>query len=174
MSNIHLTLSSYKKPWDSTYRTQDGQVVYKVEPATPVLGAQDIKISKIIPSFFDNRLTTKGSETQNLRDSFAHLATVEDHTIHSSRIRMGSLDVATNDFLRKDKWSLINAGRLFIFSTLKRQCLSAITFRDRIFTGPDGREYLWKLRKTSCKARISERCKYKQRRLMWTIVAIRE
>jgi len=64
--------------------------------------------------------------------------------------------------------------KVIYFSTSELQCLPAITFRDRIFTGPDGREYLWRLRKKSCKARTSEKCKYKQTRLTWVIVALRE
>lgn len=114
MSNTNLTLSS-KKPWDSTYRTQEGQVVYKVESDTPILAARTIKISKIMPSFLDNRITTKGREAQHLKDSFAHLATVEYHTFRSSRIRMGNLDISTNDYFRREGWSLTNLGRLVIF-----------------------------------------------------------
>jgi hypothetical protein len=111
MSNILLTLSS-KKPWDTTYRTPEGQVIYKVESATPILGARNIKISKIMPSLFENETTTEGrGEAESLRDSFAHLATVEYHTIRTSRIRMGELDVATNDYFRKEGWSLTSLGR---------------------------------------------------------------
>jgi hypothetical protein len=80
MSNIHLTLSS-KKPWDTTsYQTPEGQVIYEVESATPIPGARNIKISRMVPSLsFDNETTTKGGEAENLRDSFAHLATVKYH-----------------------------------------------------------------------------------------------
>ena len=52
------------------------QRIYKVESASPILGARNIKISN-----------HDRSEAENLRDSFAHLATVEYHT--TSRIRMG-------------------------------------------------------------------------------------
>ncbi|KIM49873.1 hypothetical protein M413DRAFT_439002 [Hebeloma cylindrosporum] len=133
MSYNHLTLSS-KKAWDSTYRTQEGQVIYKVESATPILGARTMKISKIIPSFSDR-------EAQRSRDSFAHLATIEYHTIRSSRIRMGGLDVATNDYFRREGWGLTTLGR------------------DRVFTGPDGREYLWKLGERSCKLFLNDSAK---------------
>ncbi|KIM49872.1 hypothetical protein M413DRAFT_439000 [Hebeloma cylindrosporum] len=149
--SIHLTLSS-KKPWDSIYRTQEGQVIYKVESVAPILGTRTMKISKTIPSFSDNRITAKGRQAQYLRDSFAHLATVEYHKIRSSRIRMGNLDVATDDYFRREGWSLINSGR------------------KRVFTAPDGREYLWKLGKNNCKlfANDSERtpvARFHQRRL---------
>jgi len=115
MSNIHLTLSSYK-PWDATYRTPEGQVIYKVESVTSILSARKIKILKIMPSLFDNGGTTEGREAENMRDSFAHLATVEYHTFRSSRIKMGNLDVATNDYFRNEGWSLRSIGRLvFIY-----------------------------------------------------------
>ena len=114
MSNIHLTLSS-TEPWDTTYRTPEGQVIYKVEYTVPLLDARTIKISKILPSFLDNRITTKGGEAQDMRDSFAHLATVEYHTFRGSRIRMGSMDVATDDYFRREGWSLTTLGRSVTF-----------------------------------------------------------
>jgi len=115
MSNIHLTLSS-TKPWDATYRTPEGQVIYKVESTTPLLEARTIKISKIMPAFLDNRMATESREAEYLRDSFAHLATVEYHRILSSRIGMGDLDIATSDYFRREGWSLPNLGRLVIFN----------------------------------------------------------
>jgi len=123
MSNIHLTSSS-KKPWDTTYRTPEGQVIYKVESATPTLGARNIKISKIMPSLFDNGTTIEGREAENLRDSFAHLATVEYHTIRTSRIRIGNLDVATNDYFRREGWSLTSLGRSVWFFLISSRNVS--------------------------------------------------
>ena len=87
-------------------------MVYKVESATPILAARSIKISKIMPCVLDNRITR---EAQDLKDSFAHLATVEYHTFRDSRIRMGSLDISTNDYFRREGWSLTNLGRLAFF-----------------------------------------------------------
>ena len=147
-------------------------MIYKVEYSVPLLEARTIKISKIVPSFLDNR--TKGGEAQDMRDSFAHLATVEYHTFRSSRIRMGSLDVATNDYFRREGWSLKTLGRLVIFHFLEPQYFLAMTFRDRVFTGPDGKEYLWSLDQMNCKARTSIACECKQTELTWTIVALRE
>jgi len=67
----------------------------------PTLGARDIKILKVVPSFVDNRITTEANDAEYLRDSFASLATVEYRLFGSSRIRMGGLDVAASDYLRK-------------------------------------------------------------------------
>ena len=116
MSDTRFILSS-TEPWDTTYRTQEGQVIYKVEAAAPTLGARDIKISKIIPSL-DNQI--QDGEAENLRDSFAHLATVEYHKIRSSRIRMGDLDISTDDYFSKEGWSLKNFGRLVVFLLWRR------------------------------------------------------
>lgn len=79
------------------------------------LGTRDIKISKTVPSFVDHQITAKDREEENLRDSFAHLATVEYHTIRSSQIRMGTLDVATSDYFKREGWSLANTGGSIIF-----------------------------------------------------------
>jgi hypothetical protein len=105
-----------------------------VESATPILGARNIKISKIMRSFFENETTTKGKETEDLRDSFAHLATVEYHTVCTCRIRMGDLGVATNDYFRRKESHKFREGGFF---NLEPQCFSAITFRNRVFTAPD-------------------------------------
>jgi len=73
----------------------------------PTLGTRDIKILRVIPSLVDNQVPTTEEETEDLRDSFAHLATIEYQTIRSSRIRMGDLDVATNEYFKKDGWGTL-------------------------------------------------------------------
>ena len=82
-------------------------MIYKVVSESSILGfkfgRRDIKISKIMPSF-DNQIPTRDRGAGQSRDSFAHLATVEYHVISSSRIRMRGLDVATNDYFRKEGW----------------------------------------------------------------------
>ena len=82
------------------------------------LGALDIKILKVVPSFVDDRITTEDNE-EYLRDSFASLATVQYRLFGSSRIRMGDLDVATSDYFRKvDRFKIV--GRFVTcFSTLE-------------------------------------------------------
>ena len=92
MSNIHfILLSGY--PWNSIYRTPEGQAVYKVVSASSTLTGQDIKISKVVPSLVDNQVPNKD---EHLKDLFVHLATVEFRTFRSSRIRVGDMDIATN------------------------------------------------------------------------------
>ena len=87
-------------------------MIYKAKSATPTLGGQRIKISKIMPSFqVNDQIPTQGRE-EHFRDSFAHLAIVEYRTFNSSRIRMGNLDVATSDYFRKENWW---SGRLVVF-----------------------------------------------------------
>jgi len=138
MSNIHFILSS-GNPWNAIYRTPEGEVVYKVKSTTPTLTGRDIKISRVVPSFVNSQVMPKDEKIKNSEDTFAHLATVEYRTIRSSRIRIGDLDVATNGangYFKED-------GRGFLG-------------RNRIFTGPDGGEYIWKLGQKRCKARTSE------------------
>ena len=133
-------------------------MIYKVESAAPTLGAREIKISKIVPSI-DNQIPTQDGEAENLKDSFAHLATVEYHKIRSSRIRMGDLDIATDDYFSKEGWSIKNFGRLVVFFYFGDvMSLKPLTFRNRIFTAPDGKEYFWSLGRRNCKARTSETC----------------
>ena len=116
MSSIHFTLSS-RKPWNATYRTQDGQVIYKVESTMPKLGARNIKILKVVPSFADNRITRGEQDAEHLRDSFASLAAVDYRTFSSSRIRMGDLDVATGDHFKKVGSAISRfVGRFVIFN----------------------------------------------------------
>ena len=45
--------------------------------------------------------------------------------------------------------------------------------RNRVFTGPDGREYLWKLGEMSCEARTSEHVVINTQ-TDWVLVAVRK
>ena len=48
---------------------------------------------------------------------------------------------------------------VFFKKKMEPHCLSATSFRDRVFTRPDDREYLWKLGEMSCEVlRTSETC----------------
>jgi len=159
MSNIHFILSS-GNPWNAIYRTPEGEVVYKVKSTTPTLAGRDIKISRVVPSFVNNQVAPKGEEVKKLEDAFAHLATVEYRTIRSSRIRMGDLDVTTNGTNGYFKEN----GRGFFG-------------RNRIFTGPDGEEYIWKLGQKRCKLFVNDSAKtpvaYFHRRKLGIIGAAR-
>ncbi|KIM49874.1 hypothetical protein M413DRAFT_118065 [Hebeloma cylindrosporum] len=119
---LQLFLSMSGRPWDTVYRTADGQAVYKAEFAMPE--KRDIKIARIIPTIVDG---------QGSKDTFGHVARVECHMRRAVRIRMGDLDVATSEYLKPDKsgfWSSLS---------------------NRVFTGPDGREYVWSAGKKSTK-----------------------
>ena len=113
MSNVHLILST-GKPWDAIYRTPEGQVIYKAESAMPSLWGWDIKITKVIPSFLNSQVTTNDDESQELKDTFGHLATIEFRTTQSSRIRIGDLDVATNDYFQRERRSALAKLKLVL------------------------------------------------------------
>ena len=85
-------------------------MIYKVEST---LGARDIKIVKVMPSFVDNSRMTEDND-EYLRDSFASLATIQYRIFGGSRIRMGDLDVATSDYFKTvDRFKIV--GR-FVFN----------------------------------------------------------
>jgi len=73
----------------------------------PTPGTRDIKTSRAVPSLVDNQAPTTKGGAEYLKDSFAHLATIEYQTIRSSRITMEDLDVATNEYFKKDGWGFL-------------------------------------------------------------------
>jgi len=102
----------------SVYSNETGQVLYKVE--TPIkLPPRTSTISRVVP----NNMST---DTEDMRDKFAYLATVKHKAIASSTLRFGGNEVETKEYFRKEGWSAHG--------------------RDRIFTGPDGHEYRWLLK----------------------------
>jgi hypothetical protein len=141
MSNTHFILSS-ENSWSAIYRTPEGRAVYKVVSTIPTLAGRDVKISTVIPSFINNQVAPEDEDVKHLKDIFAHLATIEYRTIRSSRIRMGDLDVpanGTNGYFKED-------GRGFLG-------------RNRIFTGPDGKEYTWRMGPKICKLFVNDSAK---------------
>jgi len=88
------------RPWDAVYRTAEGQVVYKAELTMPE--KTDIMISKVIPTIVDTRLLA-GVPTGSKGNSFGHVATIECQMRRAVRIRMGDLDVPTDEYLKADK-----------------------------------------------------------------------
>ncbi|KIM49884.1 hypothetical protein M413DRAFT_439018 [Hebeloma cylindrosporum] len=134
MANTRLIISS-RKPYNATYHTEEGEMIYKVEAASVTPGARTIKISKAIPSLIDDSVA--GSEGKLSRSSFGHLATIEYRMVQDSWIRMGgTMDISTGEYFRKEGWTLLG--------------------RNRIFTGPDGREYIWKLGPFVCKLFVND------------------
>lgn len=117
MLNTHLVLSS-RKPYNATYHTEDGQVIYKVEAARPTLGPRNIKISKAVPSFVDG-VARQGGDGKRSKDSFGHLATIEYRiSIRNSQIRMSrTMDVSTGNYFKKEGWDFL--GRLVVLINLE-------------------------------------------------------
>jgi hypothetical protein len=126
---MRLYLST-RKPWNSVYTTEDGQVVYRT--TTPWFERRT-SIERIVPN----------QDKGDMRDEFAHLAEVDYRVciFLSSHIRYAGQDLVTRDFFRKGSWSwqgrsVISTGRDYQYVTDSN--------RGRIFTGPDGIEYKWK------------------------------
>ncbi|KIJ92577.1 hypothetical protein K443DRAFT_113354 [Laccaria amethystina LaAM-08-1] len=107
---------STRKPWNSVYTTEDGQVIYKTTTPWKIC-ERKTSIERIVPN----------KEVGDMRDEFAHLAEVDHGVFSSSQIRYGGQDLVTREFFRKGAWSW--RGRR----------------KGRMFTGPDGIEYRWKL-----------------------------
>ncbi|KAF8957753.1 hypothetical protein BDZ97DRAFT_1669336 [Flammula alnicola] len=70
-------------------------------------------------------------DTDDMRDNFSHLAHIAFQTFCSSRIRYREQELCVNELFKKKGWSFYG--------------------RNRIFTGPDGREYVWKMGARVCK-----------------------
>ncbi|KIJ92477.1 hypothetical protein K443DRAFT_685227 [Laccaria amethystina LaAM-08-1] len=98
---MRLYLST-RKPWNSVYTTEDGQVVYRT--TTPWFERRT-SIERIVPN----------KDKGDMRDEFAHLAEVDYRVciFLSSHIRYAGQDLVTRDFFRKGSWSWQGRGRIF-------------------------------------------------------------
>ncbi|KAF8802958.1 hypothetical protein BYT27DRAFT_7049005, partial [Phlegmacium glaucopus] len=140
---MHLYLST-NDPWNATWCNNEGQVIYKSEsPMCFTLGPRLITIKRILPPNVDNE--------HAMRDSFSHLAEIDYSYFFTSRIRYNGIDMATTEFFRKSGgWGLSG--------------------RNRVFKGPDGKEYEWQPGRWVCKLYLKEGSKplvasYHRRRL---------
>ncbi|KAF8652775.1 hypothetical protein AX16_004167 [Volvariella volvacea WC 439] len=161
---LHLSKRNFL---DTEYTLEPyGEVVYKTQPNSS-WWPNSVKISKQLPKGIPHRLGSgqggstdlydlddlptlsargKKSEEEDLEkdklgdddsvkgvdaaedaaeDRFAHLARIDFHTVHSDIISMGGQDHEASSFFKK--------GGLGWYG------------RDRVFTGPDGKEYVWEL-----------------------------
>ncbi|KAF8652782.1 hypothetical protein AX16_004174 [Volvariella volvacea WC 439] len=112
---LHLAKSNFLNT-DYTLEPH-GEVLYQLQPNSS-LWPSSVKITKRIPDLRD----AYGGVAA---DRFAHLARIDFHTIHQDVISMGGQDIEVSSFFRKG-------------------CFGAYG-SNRIFTGPDGREYVWEL-----------------------------
>ncbi|EAU80774.1 hypothetical protein CC1G_04884 [Coprinopsis cinerea okayama7 len=115
-----LTLTT-NDPYHANYCTEEGQVIYKVESPFKLVGRK-ATIDKIVPND-----TPEGAQGEpDMQDRFTRIGLVEFNTVTSSKITWENVIHDTSKFFRKESMGWLG--------------------RDRIFTGPDGKEYRWLLR----------------------------
>ncbi|KAF9009728.1 hypothetical protein BDQ17DRAFT_1235777 [Cyathus striatus] len=116
---MHLYLSSSDQ-LNSSYSTDEGHTIYRVKTPLKVIHLTST-IERAIPNIQQNSV---GPET------FGFLAEVGFHDITPSRIRYRGQESSVNDFFgKKLDWTGFGSYH--------------------VFTGPDGKEYYWKLGTTA-------------------------
>ncbi|KAG5642050.1 hypothetical protein DXG03_003749 [Asterophora parasitica] len=105
---------------NSIYSNEEGQALYKVETPSGI-ASRTSSISYVVPN--------EGGD-KSMVDRYAHLAQVDHNAVASSVLRFGGIQYETKDYFRKEGWGAQG--------------------RNRIFTGPDGREYKWVLQSYDC------------------------
>ena len=139
-----LLYPSSSPPWNTTFRNEEAQVIYKTEFLTRFGAPRQITIKRILPP---NSIDLAAGSEDALRDSFSDLAEIH-YNILSGRILYNGIETATNQFFRRSgfmgRWEL---GRL-VFSSI--QHLITKFYSHRVFTGSDGKEYEWELRPSAC------------------------
>ncbi|KAK0211829.1 hypothetical protein IW262DRAFT_1280228 [Armillaria fumosa] len=119
---------------DNSYANEAGQVIYKV--STPNKYTDRVTtISHIIPS--DHEPPREGDterggarlEEVDFRDRFVALGSIEWNVLSSSVMRFKGKEFKPSDFLKKQGWGWYG--------------------KNRVFEGPDGKEYKWKMTSTS-------------------------
>ncbi|TFK63745.1 hypothetical protein BDN72DRAFT_775555, partial [Pluteus cervinus] len=119
---------------NATYITEDNTPLYRVEMPHHFTGGT-ATVKKLIPDFDEGHT---GQHDRN--DRYAHLGQVEFHMIESSVIHYGGEEWKTSQHFTKE-------GKVWRWSVLGR---------DRKFTGPDGKEYVWILGLANCKLVLND------------------
>ncbi|KAK0488053.1 hypothetical protein EDD18DRAFT_1335327 [Armillaria luteobubalina] len=116
---------------DNSYANEAGQVIYKV--STPNKYTDRVTtISHIIPSDQEppREEHTAGSEAVDFKDRFVALGSIEWHGLGKSVMRFKGREIKPSDFMKKrGGWGWYG--------------------KHRVFEGPDGKEYKWKMTSTS-------------------------
>ncbi|KAJ3520941.1 hypothetical protein NMY22_g12524 [Coprinellus aureogranulatus] len=108
-----------RDPYNANYCTEEGQVIYQVVSPFKLFQTRKATIDKVIP--------TKKSE--DMQDHFERIGEVVFNCFTPSIITFNNVSQSVNKVFRK-RLALLNLGS------------------NRIFTGPDGKEYYWKLANT--------------------------
>jgi hypothetical protein len=103
---MQLILSS-GSPWNTNYRNEAGQALYKAEAPGWCLFGSNIKLSRVIPSSLgykdDSTLVGSHSKIEDavFRDVFEPVGDVEYHVFKNSRIKYRGVNQSVSDFFRK-------------------------------------------------------------------------
>ncbi|KAK0186378.1 hypothetical protein F5146DRAFT_1161148 [Armillaria mellea] len=111
---------------NNSYANESGQVIYKV--STPNKFSRRVTtISRILPPEHppreDTDLRGARSEEVDFQDRFVTLGYIDWKVFVSSVLRFNGTEVKATEYLRKQGWGFYG--------------------RNRVFTGPDGKEYKW-------------------------------
>ncbi|KAF9522241.1 hypothetical protein CPB83DRAFT_864734 [Crepidotus variabilis] len=122
---MQLYLSN-SRPWRTDYCTEDGVVLYKADAPRFSWGGETISITKLQPS------------AGNYQHNYAQLAEIEYHSgglfSQDSRIKIGNRNLAAKEVLMKGHTKFWTSG-----------------YGERIFAGPDGKMYVWKMGSDKCR-----------------------
>ena len=92
-----LLYPSSSPPWNTTFRNEEAQVIYKTEFLTRFGTPRQITIKRILPP---NSIDLAAGSEDALRDSFSDLAEIH-YNFLSGRILYNGIETATNQFFRK-------------------------------------------------------------------------
>jgi len=130
---MQLFLSN-PSPINCTYTNSEGQALYSVRTPSRIFGRMTA-ICRVSNDLCGRDDKYPGYDC-SVRDGFKHLANFEWKSFRSSRLRFGEREFKTRSFFRKEGWGWHG--------------------RHRVFAGPDGREYKWKLNSTSPELNVND------------------
>jgi hypothetical protein len=108
--NIYL---SSRSPWNATFATEDGQILYKVE--TPlVVGTRTATITRVVPNDSDSppeatSTTPEGDHHHDsdadpdMKDRYAFMASIEFRHLSPSTIKLIGSEFSTKDYFRRER-----------------------------------------------------------------------
>ncbi|KAK0421530.1 hypothetical protein EV421DRAFT_1727059 [Armillaria borealis] len=110
---------------NNSYANESGQVIYKVSTPHKFSGRVTTTVSRIVPSDYEPP-RVEDNEEVDFKDRFAPLGYIDWKTFVSSVMRYNGTEVKATKYLKKQGWGWYG--------------------RNRVFKGPDGKEYKWILR----------------------------
>jgi hypothetical protein len=97
---MNLYLSS-RLPWNTTFATEDGQIMYKVK--TPMIGTRTAIITRVVPNDVPRRSDDADAADPDIKDRYAFIASIQFRVFSPTTIKLvGGSEFTTKSYFRPE------------------------------------------------------------------------